>query len=75
MSFTKTAAVVLAAVALVACSKTSATTGSGATATSAGASPEDVPPSERHADRNATNEITPTNYKIELSKIDKELGP
>jgi hypothetical protein len=88
MSFAKTAAFVLGAVALMACSKTSATAGGAGSATAtpsasaaagmasaASTGPEEVPPSERHADRKATKEITAANYKVELNKLAKELGP
>jgi hypothetical protein len=88
MSFAKTAALVLAAVALIACSKTSATAGDGGSAaatpsasatagmaSAASTGPEEAPPSERHADRKATKEITASNYKVELKQLAKELGP
>jgi hypothetical protein len=88
MSFAKTAAIVLAATALVACSKASGTASGGGSSTAtpsasatagmasaASTGPQEVPPSERHADRIATKDITAGNYKVELKKLEKELGP
>lgn len=34
----------------------------------------DEPPTERRAERKAATEITRSNYKTELSKIEKEVG-
>jgi hypothetical protein len=46
-------------------------------APSASAAPEkpDEPPTEVRAERKAATEITKANYKAELTKIEKEIGP
>ena len=36
--------------------------------------PADSPPTEQKADNKAAREISPTNYKTELTKLEKEIG-